>query len=244
MTNNFLIVPCFNEAKRFELRPWEDLLKNNWSLIFVDDGSTDQTYELLSSLSSKYQNCHLIKQKENQGKAEAVRQGMLKALSLGGDIIGFFDADLAVPLTELPRMLERFKQVDLQLLIAARVRMLGYAIQRKASRHYLGRVFATVASIFIGLQVYDTQCGAKLFRKDCVQLLFSERFLSKWIFDVEILWRFKKFFEQNYQGENIEKYVQEIPLLSWKDVDGSKVKPIHFMLALLDLLKIFSNSRK
>ena len=80
-------------------------------------------------------------------------------------IVGYFDADLATPVAELERLLAVIgKDPQLEAVLASRVALLGHSIQRKPTRHYLGRLYATAASLALGVAVYDTQCGAKLFR--------------------------------------------------------------------------------
>jgi dolichyl-phosphate beta-glucosyltransferase len=133
----------------------------------------------------------LIELEKDQGKAEAVRQGILNAISSGARYVGYWDADLATPLSAIPDFLDQMKrQTDLLMVVGARVQLLGRKIVRKHYRHYLGRLFATLASIILRLPVYDTQCGAKLFVTDQqVVFAFREPFLSRWVFDVEIIAR-------------------------------------------------------
>src|SRR5207248_10840878 len=108
------------------------------------------------------------------------------------DSIGFWDADLATPFSELPGFLAILEsRAAIQIVIGARVRLLGRDISRRPSRHYVGRVGATLIASSLGLAVYDTQCGAKLFRvNDTMRKVFAAPFLSRWIFDVEIIARF------------------------------------------------------
>jgi hypothetical protein len=107
-------------------------------------------------------------------------------------------------------------------------------------RHYLGRVFATFASLVLRLAVYDTQCGAKLFRVNpTVSNLFQQPFRSRWIFDVELLARFV----QSVGPQRAEAAIFEYPLEQWRDVPGSKLRPKHFAKAAWDLFMIRSNYR-
>jgi len=111
---------------------------------------------------------------------------------------------------------------------------LGAQVKRKNSRHYLGRIFATVASKILKLPVYDTQCGAKLYKKNIVLQLFEEQFITKWLFDVELLARYINLFGR---GNAIEK-IYEFPVFRWEDVGASRLKIIDFIKAPLELWKI------
>lgn len=108
-------------------------------------------------------------------------------------------------------------------------------------RHYLGRIFATCVSIVLNLPVYDTQCGAKLFKAGPeLGQVMKEPFQTKWIFDVEIYARFLKLLDHFSDTTNIpwqEKFY-EMDLKSWEDVSGSKLKGTDFLAAFFDLLKI------
>ena len=169
-------------------------------------------------------------------KAEAVRRGILAALDRKPDIVGFWDADLATPFSELPGFLAILKErSEVDMVFGARVRLLGRQISRRPSRHYIGRVGATLISSSLGLAVYDTQCGAKLFRaNDTLRDVFSTPFLSRWIFDVEIIARFV----QRWGRDRVARALYEYPVTQWQDVKGSKVKSQDFIRALRDLWKI------
>jgi len=151
---------------------------------------------------------------------------------------GFWDADLATPLEAIPGFIETMEANSrLQLVMGARVRLMGRRIKRKASRHYLGRVFATTVSLTLQLPVYDTQCGAKLFRvNDGLAGLFRDAFVSRWIFDVEILARMI----QASGGDRaaVAEGIYELPLSEWEDIDGSKLRSKDFVAALRDIFRI------
>lgn len=122
--------------------------------------------------------------------------------------------------------------------MGARVQLLGRRIERRALRHYTGRIFATAASLTLRLPVYDTQCGAKLFRaRDTVRTIFGEPFSTRWIFDVEILARLAQ--HRRLSGEGgIQDLVYELPLREWVHVPGSKLTLGAYVRAGLDLLHI------
>jgi len=116
-----------------------------------------------------------------------------------------------------------------------RVRLLGREISRRPARHYFGRVGATLISTTLGLAVYDTQCGAKVFRRsDALRDIFARPFLSRWIFDVEIIARYI----ERWGRETAAAAMCEQPVMRWHDVTGSKVKSHDFLRALRDLWKI------
>lgn len=234
-----LVVPCYNEELRLpveELRQYA-LAGARLEILFVNDGSTDGTRRLLQSLvDAEPARFSLLDLEQNSGKAEAVRRGLLAAIERGPDLLGFWDADLATPLGELPDFLDVFRgRNEIDMVFAARVRLLGRSISRNPGRHYFGRVGATLISSSLGLAVYDTQCGAKLFRKsDGIRELFEEPFLSRWIFDVEIIARLIR-----QRGRDAAaRAIYELPIKVWHDVKGSKVRSTDFIRALKDLWRI------
>jgi dolichyl-phosphate beta-glucosyltransferase len=233
-----ITVPCYNEADRLRCDVFIDFVRKHRSVmfIFVDDGSTDNTAQLLKSMSqSEASNIRFMTLETNCGKAEAVRQGTLSAIAAGAGYVGYWDADLATPLNAILEFADELKKrSDLLLVMGARVQLLGRTIVRNVYRHYLGRIFATVASVVLRIPVYDTQCGAKMFMvSEPVAQAFRDPFISRWIFDVEILARLVR------RG-NVKPHLAicEYPLMEWHDVKGSKIRLKDFWVAFWDLGRI------
>jgi len=237
-----VVIPCFNEAHR--LQP-DDLQRAvteqpGLRLLLVNDGSTDGTGGLLQSLSeSASGRIDVLDMPRNVGKAEAVRLGMRHANDQSVRYVGFWDADLATPLEDVAvfaRILD--DNPGLFTVFGARVKLMGRHVRRNEARHYVGRVFATFVSMSLKAAVYDTQCGAKLFRAgDVLRTVLEEPFTSRWVFDVEILARLNRLHRQGRVGP-LSSLLHEHPLMRWEDVKGSKVSWADFPVAALDLFRI------
>jgi dolichyl-phosphate beta-glucosyltransferase len=240
-----LVVPCYNEERRLDIEAFREVSVpgHDIDFLFVNDGSRDGTLRLLESLrDSDPQRFAVLNLERNSGKAEAVRRGFVAALEGPADYIGFWDADLATPLAELPGFLDILTdRPAIHIVMGARVRLLGREISRRPARHYFGRVGATLISSSLGLAVYDTQCGAKVFRRsDTLRDVFAEPFLSRWIFDVEIIARYI----EPWGRTEVAASICELPVMRWHDVTGSKVKSHDFLRALHELWKIKRAYRK
>lgn len=245
MASAAIVVPCYNEEKRLDVASFHDFSDRLHRITFlcVDDGSTDATLQLLQSLQAADQNkFSVLSLPQNQGKAEAVRRGVLTAIDSQPDYVGFWDADLATPLSAIPQFVDLAEsRPDLEMIMGSRVKLLGRNIERRRSRHYLGRVFATAVSTVLGLEVYDTQCGAKLFRATpFISALFRQPFLSRWIFDVEILARLIKA-RRGTELPQPKQIIYEFPLTEWRDVPGSKLGYRDFMRAAWELAWIYNS---
>jgi glycosyltransferase involved in cell wall biosynthesis len=237
-----LVVPCYNEAHRLDVESFRDFLSRHEHvrILFVDDGSRDGTRRVLEQLCQGWADrTAILGDERNRGKAEAVRAGVEYALRcLDPEMVGYWDADLATPLMAVDDFLNVLQSSSEVLMVfGARVKLLGRHVQRRALRHYLGRVFATVVSTMLRLPIYDSQCGAKLFRVDAAaRAAFAEPFLSKWVFDVEILARYLRFFHNDTQ--KLGRAIYEYPLEQWVDVAGSKVHASDFVKAFVDVVRI------
>lgn len=234
----YLIIPCFNEADRLPANAFVDYVHAHPDVrfCFVDDGSTDQTRALLNQTVTRNPgNLEALILPKNQGKAGAVRAGMLHIANRDCTHIGFLDADLATPLNAIADFQNILSQQPaLELLMGSRVKIFGTQIERDGFRHYAGRVIATFISTILQLGMYDTQCGAKFFRRDVVSGLFSEPFLSPWLFDVEILARLIR----QHGRDGLTGRVAEMPLKQWLERGGSKVKLSYFFKLWYELYRI------
>jgi len=240
--NTIIVVPCYNEARRLDTRAFTQFRANgHWvEFLFVNDGSTDETLTTLERARCQSPDTiRVYDQQPNRGKAEAVRAGMLEALSTDAMYVGYWDADLATPLAALPKFLDVLGgQPTIDLVLGSRVKLLGRSIERHAWRHYLGRVFATLVSQLLRLAVYDTQCGAKVFRAtDELRQALAKPFETSWLFDVEILARLIV-----ADGEGtaaVAKRLYELPLDEWRDVPGSKLTRAAYTRAATSILTLY-----
>lgn len=260
-----LIIPCYNEAMRIQSAVFTSALQADLGLqyIFVNDGSKDNTLSVLEDYRNALNpidksRVHIISYNQNKGKSHAVLTGLQMAHNaisndqietktdglevigfdqLSADYLGFWDADLATPLSEI----QWFYQFSANspekpaMLIGSRVARLGANIERTLFRHYSGRLFATLISQGLGWKVHDTQCGAKLMNPSIVPICFNKPFKTSWLFDVEMLLRLQLHF-----GKPAEKMVLEVPMRVWKDVKGSKIGWGDFIKVPYQIWKVFN----
>jgi dolichyl-phosphate beta-glucosyltransferase len=232
-----LIIPCYNEAARLDLSMLASTGDTGWYVI-VNDGSTDTTSDRIREyLSDRVHLCDLAL---NVGKGEAIRQGVLYARQSGilerVSWAGYWDADMSTPLSEVGGFFdyaETYGIENVDGILGSRVLRLGSSIRRSLVRHLLGRVFTTLVANMTGLGCYDSQCGSKLFRTSVLDEAFAEPFLSRWIFDVEILLRLRA------------RRIIEYPVRSWTDVGGGSLSvPRELLPTLWDLLRIWRRYRR
>jgi glycosyltransferase involved in cell wall biosynthesis len=242
--STIIVVPCYNEAARLDGDAFVSFASahRDVGFHFVDDGSSDGTVAMLRELARRNPGQLTIQALEhNFGKAEAVRQGMLHAASRGATYVGFWDADLATPLEEIPGFIDLLDhRQTLDMVFGSRVNLLGRSVKRNLFRHYVGRVFATAAATALGVGIYDTQCGAKIFRVSprFVRSL-EDKFIGGWIFDVEIVAREIQARRRDSSLPDIREAIYEQPLMTWRDVRGSKLTLGDFPAVALRLVRIY-----
>lgn len=238
MSKVCIIIPFYNEASRVDRNAFAAFLSQHqdYAMLLVDDGSTDQTLSVLKELQQLFpQQIDVFSLNQNSGKAEAVRQGILQALNWQNfDILGYMDADLATPLEEAPYLVSHFSQSKHQLVIGSRVQLFGWNIKRSLKRHYFGRIFATYVSLIFKLDIYDTQCGAKFFRNEIASDLFTSEFVSRWFFDIELFLRLRK----EMGPELFQQSLLEVPLHHWTEKGESKLKLDDFLNTPFELHRI------
>lgn len=241
-----LVIPCYNESKRLPFAQVDELVshRQDLHLLFVNDGSRDNTKELIESfISSRPQwnsRVRILSLEKNRGKASAVRQGLQQLLGEKHECVGYIDADFATPAYEVLRLLQIWSERKPKALLASRVRLLGSNIERQLKRHIMGRVFATMASIVLRLPVYDTQCGAKIFEATPkLRESLVRPFLSRWIFDVELIGRLRTGHDAYQASDFIEA-----PLREWADIKGSNVKFSDMIRAAFELIGIANQLRR
>ena len=238
MTSLTMVVPTYNESERLDVEAMLGFLQLDpgYRLLFIDDGSPDATPALLETIRHRAPERISIQcNPTNRGKAEVVRQGLLMGLEAGAPMVGFIDADLSAPFSEVAALrADLLAHPELWAAFGSRIKLLGRSVKRSELRHYFGRVFATAASITLHLAVYDTQCGLKLFRDTPeARRALAEPFISRWIFDVELLARLSE-----AAGPAIGSRVREVPLECWQERGASRLKLRDFLRAPIELLQI------
>jgi dolichyl-phosphate beta-glucosyltransferase len=243
-----LIVPCFDEAARLCPQAFVDFVASHPSVHFrfVDDGSRDGTFEILERLRASAPGAvAVLRLPSRLGKGEAVRLGIVEGARGGAALVGFWDADLATPLDAIDDFLAlAAKRPDVEVILGSRVMLMGRDIRRKAWRHYLGRAFATAVSLTLNLPVYDTQCGAKVFRvSDATAAVFALPFRSRWIFDVEVLARY---LEQPVPPGHPPRRacIYELAVPAWHHVPGSKLRWFDYLRSFFELASIRRQYRR
>ena len=226
-----VVIPCYNEEERLLSNEFINFIDahSGYHLCFVNDGSKDNTLEVLNNLRQGRENFITVYNCEkNGGKAEAVRLGMLHmAKQEGLDYIGFLDADLSTDLSDFDDLVNTIEHSDFKIVSGSRISRMGANITKESARRIISLTINYIIRKILSMNFKDTQCGAKIFRKDVIDLAFNKKFITKWIFDIEIFKRMTAF----YGIEKAKTLICEKPLKRWIHADGSK-------LSMKDSLKI------
>jgi dolichyl-phosphate beta-glucosyltransferase len=212
-----LIIPAYNEAARLSAtldRVLSYVSAQGWDaeVIVVNDGSRDQTAELVRARARHTPLLRLLENPGNRGKGYSVRNGMLNA---NGEILLFSDADLSSPIEESVKL---FAAIEAGADVAIGSRWLRPELQAQRQsllRQFYGRVFNLALRILLGLKYKDTQCGFKAFTSSSAQVLFSMQKIERWGFDPELLYLARR------QGLK----VTEVPVI-WSHTEGTRISPL------------------
>ena len=220
---NAIVIPCYNEAGRLKFDAFAEFLSRNEDFVicFVNDGSKDNSLELLRGFKARMGSQVFICNKEtNGGKAEAVRSGFLYMLQYDSvEHIGFMDADLSTGFKDYMRLNRELEVNNLELVFGSRKLNNQQNIDRNPIRLFLSAVVGFMIYLILRLPIKDTQCGAKVFNRNCAASAFDRPFLTRWLFDVEIFIRLIL----KYGRNQLMRLIREIGLNGWEDVEGSKL---------------------
>jgi CheY-like chemotaxis protein len=218
-----VVIPCYNEEKRLSSEEFKKFVNTNlgYHLCFVNDGSKDKTLEVLQELKNGNEGrISIYDCKKNGGKAEAVRLGMLHlAEQQQFDYIGFLDADLSTNFEDFDTLVDTIKDSDFKIVSGSRINRMGANIAKESARAIISKTINLIIRKTLGMDFKDTQCGAKIMTKEVVEKTFQTKFLTKWLFDVEIFMRMRNL----YGLENAKEMLCEKPLNRWIHADGSKL---------------------
>lgn len=218
-----VVIPCYNEEERLSSKEFLDFVDSNlgYHLCFVNDGSKDNTLEVLNELQKgREANISVYDCAKNGGKAEAVRQGILHlAKDPQLDYLGYLDADLSTDFRDFDDLVKTIETSDFKIVSGSRMTRMGANIAKESARAIISKTINLIIRTILGMSFNDTQCGAKIMDKDIAKHMFKDKFITRWIFDVEIFMRMRK----HYGKEKAISYICEQPLKRWLHADGSKL---------------------
>lgn len=234
MAHYSIIIPAYNESARLGAtldRVLDHVAGRHWDaeVIVVNDGSRDDTAEMVLARSRTNSALRLVENPGNRGKGYSVRNGMLKA---EGDVRLFTDADLSSPIEEADKLFSAIED-GADVAIGSRWLQPDTQAQRQSLlRQFYGRTFNLILRLLLGLRFKDTQCGFKAFSRSSAQKLFSMQTIEGWGFDAELL----------FLADKSGLRVKELPVV-WSDAEGTRIHPLRDGLHMIaEVLTIRWNS--
>ena len=222
-TSTAVVIPCYNEETRLQSEIFLNFIDSNigYKLCFVNDGSKDKTLDVLKNIQKGREDFIMVYDCEkNGGKAEAVREGMrFMAKQSDIDYVGFLDADLSTNFEDYKDLVDTLKNSDFKIVSGSRMSRMGAVIYKGSSRTIISKTINFIIRKTLGMDFNDTQCGAKVMRKEVVEEVFDKPFYTKWLFDVEIFMRLRN----KYGLNKVKTMICEQPLKRWVHMDGSKL---------------------
>jgi glycosyltransferase involved in cell wall biosynthesis len=243
-----LVIPVYNEETRLNFGYFEEVSDlTGIFLLFVNDGSTDKSEKLIKRFAASINNCAYISLRQNLGKAEALRYGFHELSSRPNiKYLGFLDSDAAFSVDDINRISTLINSGHYKTKASniwwwsSRKKNLNNQINRRLTRHLIGRLLSKIIQIGFDSLPYDTQSGFKLFQATPAFISILEfPMKTKWFIDVELLIRFK-----NISGTTLE--IKEFELSKWDDISGSKIsfKSVFLILREVAMVKYIQFSSK
>jgi dolichyl-phosphate beta-glucosyltransferase len=229
-----IVLPAYNESARIAAsleKTFTHIKQQNWKaeVIVVNDGSSDDTAEIVTRHAARHPELRLIQNPQNRGKGYSVRNGMLHA---HGDILLFSDADLSSPIEEAGKLFAAIA-AGADIAIGSRWMKTELQIRRQPLyRQILGRIFNLALRLILRLNFKDTQCGFKAFSRDAAQAVFPAQQIERWGFDPELL----------YLARKRHLTVAEVPV-AWAHREGTRIHPIRDGLRMFwDVVRVRWNA--
>ena len=229
-----IIIPAYNEGARLDVtleKVFHYVAQHGWEVevIVVNDGSRDNTVEIVHSHMQKNSTLRLLENPGNRGKGYSVRSGMMHAR---GEVLLFSDADLSSPIEEAPKLLAAIAE-GADIAIGSRWMQSDLQTQRQPLyRQFFGRIFNLLLRLLLGLQFKDTQCGFKVFTRRAAQAIFPQQKIERWGFDPELL----------YLAKIYGFKVAEVPV-AWAHSTGTRINPLRDGTRMVvEMLKIRWNA--
>jgi len=226
-----IVIPVFNEEDDVlrsleQLQAYLDGLKLNYEVVVVNDGSTDNTENLLKEYSASRSNIIVVSYMPNRGKGFAIKTGMLKA---AGDIRLFFDVDLSVPLETIEVFIKEMENKKYDVLVGTRKNKDARILKRQPIfREYMGKGYTHLTNLLLGTSYSDFTCGFKAFRKHAAEAIFSKQSITGWSFDAEILLLVKRL-----------KFTSGELSVTWRNSEDTRVRLLRDTVrSFWELLKI------
>lgn len=241
-TSYVLVIPVYNEAKRAPKDFYSRLNSLPLSkIIFIDDGSSDNSKDIISSYIAPDLEFMWLSNESNIGKAESIRKAMAHLCTDSKNVIITADADGAIAVEDIGIIIAKHSTIykgNSLVISAARVRLAGNSVKRTPLRQWIGRIIATVINIISEIDMYDPQSPLKLYdvESDLLKSALEASFKTRWFYEMELILRFGPI--EDHAPIHLD--LIEFPIEKFTEVPGSNLKKRHIMQVLRELSYIYS----